>query len=100
MSFTDQKQRVATEEDVKSPWSGVPNGGRFYCYLCGYRFKVNDKWRWVYGGSLALCNLLICEECDGPDVLDKWKKWWEEWGYISKNKFKFIANRMKDAERG
>lgn len=79
MSFIDGKPRTATAEDLKSPWSGDPKN--FRCYLCGHRFEVGDVWRWVYGdcrtveidGKLyGVLNFLVCAQCDGPDVLDRW----------------------------
>ena len=73
MSFTDQKPKVATEEDIHARWDGVENGVEFYCSLCGYVFQVGDVWRWVYGGHLS--NLIVCRTCDGEnhEVLEKWK---------------------------
>ena len=90
-TFTDQKPRIATEEDCKRPWSGRPNGEGFRCYLCGHRFKPGDQWRWVYanGQSPAYGNFLVCKKCDGDDVLDRWqeqnaalndKYWWLQGG--------------------
>lgn len=100
MSFTDQKPRIATAEDVKAPWSGYSNGKRFYCRLCGHQFQVGDTFRWVYAGSIHRCNLLVCELCDCPDVLTHWEDWWQEWESLAKTKFRYIADRMKDAENG
>jgi len=72
--FTDQKPRVATVDDCRARWGGVPNGKRFRCYLCGYKFKPGDTWRWVYGNgqSPAYGNFIVCESCDGEDVLERW----------------------------
>lgn len=70
MAFTDQKQRVATEEHVKARWGGVPNGERFRCYLCGHKFHVGDKWRWVCTNKYI--NFMVCDACDSPDVIEKW----------------------------
>ena len=83
MSFTDQKPRRATEEDLKARWNGNGPGEDFRCYLCGHKFKVGDIWRWVYGDcknfkdpvsgkTWGVCNFKICESCDGDDVLDRW----------------------------
>lgn len=72
-SFTDQKQRVATLDEVRAPWSGEKNRRRtrFRCHLCGHVFKVGDKWRWVYA-TQEECpshyNFMTCGPCDGPDV--------------------------------
>jgi len=100
MSFTDQKPRVATEEDVKAAWSGIKDGKRFYCKLCGHQFQVGDVWRWVYAGKKGLLNLMVCERCDGVDVLDRWEQWWREWEQLAQGKFRYIADRIEDAERG
>jgi hypothetical protein len=80
MSFTDGQQRVATEEDVKAHWGGAANGRRFRCYLCGHKFVVGDKWRFVYanGSSPAYGNFIVCSECDNGNVLEKWNKLNEE----------------------
>ena len=77
--FTNQKPRIATEEDVKAPWSGGPPGKYFRCTLCGHRFQVGNYWRWVYMGKHALTNILACEACDTADVDEKWIKANEEW---------------------
>ncbi len=99
MSFTDQKQHTVTAEDLKAPWSGYKDGSRFYCRLCGHKFKIRDLFRWVYAGSIDRVNLLVCRKCDGPDVLERWEKWWEEWEYLAKTKLRYIADRLVDAEK-
>lgn len=76
MSFTDQKQRIATQGDLDAPWNGHRHR-YFKCYLCGYEFKKDDYWRWVSGKGFP--NLIVCDSCDGPDVLDKWKEANEKW---------------------
>jgi hypothetical protein len=87
MSFTDQKRRVATDNDLTRHWSGEPNGKRFRCYLCGVKFKAGDGWRWVYSagatfttesGKWGMINFMTCDPCDGPDVIDRWVKLHEE----------------------
>jgi hypothetical protein len=80
MSFTDQKPRIATEDDLKARWSGGKPGEYFRCNLWGYHFKLGDHWRWVYAGHVHLQNLTVCHNCDGPNdqVLEKWKKANEE----------------------
>jgi len=82
MSFTDQKRRIATEKDCSARWSGAKDGKNFRCAMCGHRFQVGDGWRWQYGqgrsfesdtgATLGVRNFLVCDECDGPDVLDRW----------------------------
>ena len=76
MNFTDQKPRIATQKDLNSPWSGCRHGKFFACGLCGHHFKVGDKWRWIYTNNIpgATGNPLICEKCDGPDVIERWKQ--------------------------
>lgn len=70
MSFTDQKPRVATEQEVNARWGGK----NFRCYLCGHKFSIGDVWRWVYAADRKLFNVTVCEKCDGPDVLERWEK--------------------------
>jgi hypothetical protein len=70
MSFTDQKPRIATADDLKANWGGSPSGQRFRCYMCGHRFVVGDQWRWVSGKGTI--NFLVCAECDGPDIFVRW----------------------------
>jgi len=81
-SFTNQKRRIATDEDCNAAWNGAKNGVNFRCYLCGHRFKIGDGWRWVYsvsrhfktpdGKRFGVTNFLVCDACDGEDVLDRW----------------------------
>lgn len=74
-SFSDQKPRIATEEDCQAKWgfrSGKGEG--FLCRLCGHKFVVGDYWRWVFAGDRGCINALVCEKCDGPDVVDRWTK--------------------------
>jgi hypothetical protein len=75
MSFTDQKQRIATEEDVKLAWGCGENGSRFRCTLCGHKFKVGDKYRWIYAMGRPITNPMVCELCDDKNtvVLDNWQ---------------------------
>jgi len=87
--FTKQLPQVADERDVDGCWNGGKHGEYFRCYLCGYRFKVDDYWRWVYAGNTGLGNLIVCEKCDGNDVLERWRLANEEaeqrfwWLYIN-----------------
>jgi hypothetical protein len=73
-SFTDGKQRVATKEETEANWSGGENGIYFRCHLCGHKFKIGDKWRFVSGVEVGLYNFLVCEACDGEDVRQRWVK--------------------------
>ncbi len=70
-NFTDQKRHVATQEDCKLPWGGRRGGENFRCYLCGHRFKPGNGYRWQYVPNAR--NALICDDCDGPDVVERWK---------------------------
>ena len=82
MSFTDQKPRIATEKDINAPWGGRKN--RFRCYLCGHKFKIGDIWRWVFAnfGKYNCCNFLVCEKCDGEDVIDRFQKIKDKYSWI------------------
>lgn len=75
MSFTDGLPRVATERDVRAPWCGYRDGSAFRCRLCGHRFQVGDVWRFVFlNFATSEChhgNCLVCERCDGPDVVQR-----------------------------
>lgn len=75
MSFTDQKPRKATKQQVVN-WGGkyYGDGKRFRCYLCGHVFKVDEYWRWVSATQVCLTNFIVCELCDGPDVLSEWQR--------------------------
>ena len=83
-NFTDQTQRVATETECGFAWSGVKNGGRFRCYLCGHKFKSGDKWRWVYAGHMKVVNFFTCGKCDGDDVIDRFVEHNAKWKEIKK----------------
>jgi hypothetical protein len=72
MSFTDQKPRIATKQDLQSPWGGEKGGKRFRCYLCGHKFEEGDYWRWVFAGDKGLINFLVCRVCDGENVIEEW----------------------------
>jgi len=75
MSFTDQRPRTATERDLATRWMGGKPGEYFRCCMCGHRFAVGDYWRWVYtnGTPGAGGNPIVCEGCDGMDVIGRWK---------------------------
>ena len=79
MSFTDQKERIATEEEcTKGLFGGGRKGSRFGCYLCGKKFIAGDYWRWVHCTDRKIINLSVCRQCDGPDVIDRWLKHYED----------------------
>lgn len=85
-TFTNGKRRVATAQDMQTKW-GL-DGKSFHCYLCGHWFREGDGWRWQYAGGVrvkdedgktwGVTNFMVCDECDGPDVIDRWKKLNEE----------------------
>jgi len=75
MSFTDQKPRYVTEEEVIAPWGGGKNGIYFRCYLCGHQFIVGDYFRWVLHEKM---NFITCNDCDGDDVYLRWEQALEE----------------------
>lgn len=73
-SFTNQKPQIATKEHLTANWGGGKPGDRFRCCICGYKFILGDYWRWVYTNDIAGAggNPLICQNCDGPDVRERW----------------------------
>ncbi len=96
MSFTDQKPRIVTKEDLTAAWSGYRDGSHFYCSLCGTSFKEGDIWRWVYAGKKTMLNFMVCSSCDNGDVLGKWVSLHAEWDELANGKFRFIATVLRD----
>lgn len=90
MSFTDQKPRIATEKEVPGNWGGYKDGRYFRCYLCGYKFKVGDYWRWIY--SKKNINPIVCKTCDTEDVLEKW----ENANIELNQRFWWVMRRMEE----
>jgi hypothetical protein len=76
--FTNQKPRIATEHDCRIRWRGAPPGRDFRCYMCGHKFEVGDGWRWIWATYRGVINPIVCEKCDGPDVLERWLEQNEE----------------------
>ena len=96
MSFTDGKPFVVTEESRRAPWSGGKNGECFRCYLCGYKFKLGDTARWQFTNNIpgAGGNPLVCTDCDGPDVIERWIAMHREWeNYTRKQPFWWFRRR-------
>ena len=93
MSFTDQKPRIATEQDVVSPWGGAKNGKYFRCYLCGHKFQIGDYYRFIFSNS---GNLMVCKECDKDDPAQKWTQLHEEWEKLREGKFWHFIIRQED----
>lgn len=91
MSFTDQKPRIATEEDCKANWSGGTNGKYFRCKLCGHKFIPGDYYRWIYCGDIKLINIIVCKKCDDEDIKQKWKQAYEE----SKERFWWVWAKIE-----
>jgi len=68
MSFTDRKPFVVTEEQTHLAWSGKPDGARFRCGCCGYKFRAGNIARWEFTNDTpgACGNPFVCQQCDGP----------------------------------
>ena len=95
MSFTDQKPRTATDEDVKASWSGYPNGKYFRCKLCGHKFQVGDYYRFVFH---PYGNIIVCESCDdNPE--GNWTQIHEEWEQLKEGKFWWFIHQLEDGLR-
>ena len=97
MSFTDQKPRIATKEDLKAPWGGYKDGRNFRCVLCGYRFKIGDYWRWQYTNSTpgAYGNPIVCKKCDGTkeEIEDRMRTLYREAKEIKERMWWFFRSR-------
>lgn len=63
---------VVTEEHCRMPWGGGRNGKWFRCYMCGHKLVPGDIVRWVLVRGGKASNLIVCESCDGEDVIDRW----------------------------
>lgn len=67
----DKEPRAATEEDCKRSWTGSPDGLRFRCKLCGYRFSPGSFYRLVYANGVdsptRTGNFLVCVACNTDD---------------------------------
>lgn len=83
MSFTDQKPRVATEADIKAPWSGGKQGKFFRCKLCGHRFRAGDYWRWIF--IKGYTNITVCRVCDTPNATERWIQANKDWGLMKEH---------------
>lgn len=94
-SFTNQKPRIATKEECTAPWSGHRDGRNFRCKLCGYRFRVGDQWRWLYGKGVTT-NFMVCAKCDNGDN-DALRAKMEVATEESKQKFWWLWNMLDDA---
>jgi hypothetical protein len=96
-NFTDQKRHVATAADCGAAWGGEKNGARFRCYLCGHRFKPGDGFRWQATGGASFTthdgkkygvfNCTVCDDCDGPDVIERWVERNREFNELMNTRF-------------
>lgn len=74
--WMNQKSFVVVEAMLKLPWSG--KGRRaFSCVFCHHQFEPGDTARWFLGGRRTP-NTFVCQACDGPDVVERWYKFWAE----------------------
>lgn len=73
MSFTDQKRRFCSQAEADTKW-GLDKH-RLHCTLCGHIFEVGEGWRWVYAndGGGGHGNFEVCDDCDGPAVLERYR---------------------------
>jgi hypothetical protein len=99
-SFTDQKPRIATEEDCAAKWNGGKPGEFFRCGLCGYKFKPGDHWRWVYTNHLRGYggNPMVCQVCDGAneEVIARWKELTDQWKADKEGKYwRFVKHERE-----
>ena len=94
MSFMDGIPRTVTEKDLTLSWSGGKNGKYFRCRMCGYKFRLDDIFRFVYTNNLSGYggNPIVCEQCDGDDVIDRWKKMCDEYKNIEHKYWWFIGD--------
>ncbi len=91
--FTNQKPRIATEQECKAKWGGGKPGEFFRCGLCGYKFKVGDYWRWVYTNNIPSYggNPMVCESCDGDGVIERWKELLDQWKKDKKGRYWYFT---------
>jgi len=100
-SFTSQEPQIVTEGILKAHWCGYPPGVYFRCKLCGYKFKLGDYWRWIYGGRSQIVNFIVCKSCDiGDDheLCEKMKereKKFEELYWDKALEIKSLCNRPR-----
>lgn len=93
-------QKVVTEKTIAAyKRKGETSRNSCRCYLCGHAFKVGEIMSLANGNSTpdkrSLHNFLVCEACDGEDVLDRWiehckegvKKYWWMSSYIDPDRY-------------
>jgi len=54
----------------------------------------NSGYRFIFGQTLG--NLIVCQNCDTGDVLQKWATHITEWEKLRGGKFWFFAKRAED----
>lgn len=93
MSFTDQKPRIATQDDIDAPWSGEKHKN-FRCAFCGHTFVVGEYWRWVFTNNVAGAwgNPTVCLTCDGDDVIERWKEKWIQYKKLNDDFWWFLGD--------
>lgn len=86
-SWTNGELRIVSKEDIKASWNGGKNGIYFRCYLCGEKFKVGDRWRFLYNSKGPNC--MVCESCNGTstDVLERFNRGIEEFEKLKQTRF-------------
>ena len=79
--FTDQLPHKASE------WANK----NLRCYLCGYRFKDDDLFRWIFMGDLKLVNIIVCKDCD--DTKENLAEKWRQMQFEAENKYWYFTQR-------
>ena len=92
------EQKTVTEKLI-SAWRG-----RFRCNLCGYKFRVGDKYRFIATCGIkdvAGGNPLVCEKCDNTDneIYAKWNAMHEEWKKVKEKFWWFLEDVKAEAEQ-
>jgi hypothetical protein len=84
---------VATAEHLKLPWSGDKEN--FRCRICGHKFKVGDVFRQVFTNCSPNypSNPIVCQSCDGPDVIERWNQHAAGWAEIE-HKYWYFVNQV------
>ena len=73
---------IATERDCNLKWCGRREN--FRCGLCGHKFVPGDGFQMLYTNNLSGYggNPLMCDDCNKPDAIDKWKLLWDGFNSI------------------
>lgn len=100
MSFTDQKPFIAQPDHLRALWYGRKPGEYFRCGLCGDKFAVGDTVRWLYTNHIPGYggNPFVCQPCDTPDVIDKWRAIKDEWHRVtSEDRFWYFRRHQNQS---